>query len=221
MSQVLYDVTQNSQIQIITFFDPVENRVKFHYVDQKFSEHIGYLDLFGQFRKTVHKVDFNKMQQISMDRLHVSLKILENVQKCCMGIEFYNSDFGSCGMYTIRNSEKLIQSLQTRIAKVLSGNLFKFSIIHLHNCNLDHGPFLKVFYKAGSKNVLVELHKHLLIGIPQNKCYTPVLKISEGFNCRFNQRNVEHLFLKSADFFQTLSVAISKTLIASFIGLTD
>lgn len=50
MSQGLYDVTQNSQIQIITFFDPVENRVKFHYVDSKFSEHIGYLDLFGQFR---------------------------------------------------------------------------------------------------------------------------------------------------------------------------
>lgn len=61
MSQVLYDVTQNSQIQIITFFDPVENRVKFRYVDSKFLEHIGYLDLFGQFRKTVLKVDFNKM----------------------------------------------------------------------------------------------------------------------------------------------------------------
>ena len=69
---------------------------------------------------------------------------------------------------------------------MLSRNLFKFRIIHLHNCNLDCGPLLKVFYKTDSKNVLVELHKQLLIGIPQNKGYTPVPKIFEGFNCRFN-----------------------------------
>ena len=103
-----------------------------------------------------------------------------------MGNEFYNSDFGSCGIYTIHNSEKLMLSLQTGITKMLYRNLFKFSIIHLHNCNLDHGLLLKVFYNPGSENVLFELHKQLLIGIPQNKCYAPLLKIFEGFNCRFS-----------------------------------
>ena len=59
MSQGLYNVTQNSQTDIvITCFDPVENRVKFQYIDSTY-----LVNLERQFLKFI-SVKCSKFQWI-------------------------------------------------------------------------------------------------------------------------------------------------------------